>query len=369
MTKVIASVTNDLSTDQRVHKVCTTLQAAKYEVLLVGRKLRKSPDIDRPYETKRLCLLFNSGFLFYAFYNIRLFFFLLSQRCDIILANDLDTLLACYTAARIKGIPVIYDTHEYFCGMPELTSRPFAKSVWRGIERCIFPKLDKIITVNQSVADLYKKEYNKELTVIRNYPLTTGQRSFKSKEALGIPPGARVILYQGAVNVDRGLEEAVQAMQWIDNAVLVIVGGGNAFQSVEKLVAAQEHSDRIMLQGRLPFTELTHYTVNADIGLAIEKDNNLNYKYSLSNKVFDYIQSGVPILSSRLVENERLMTKWGIGAFIDNHEAEHIARQISYMLSDEGQRTIWIENLKKAKQAYNWESQQAEMLAIYEMAL
>jgi glycosyltransferase involved in cell wall biosynthesis len=369
MTKVIASVTNDLSTDQRVHKVCTTLLAAKYEVLLVGRKLRKSPDIDRPYETKRLCLLFNSGFLFYAFYNIRLFFFLLSKRCDIVLANDLDTLLACYTAAKLKGVPVIYDTHEYFCGMPELTNKPFARSVWRGIERCIFPKLETVITVNQSVADLYKEEYNTELTVIRNYPMTTEQRSFKSKEALGIPSGTRVILYQGAVNVDRGLEEAVEAMQWIENAVLVIVGGGNAFQSLEKLVAAQEYSDRIILRGWLPFTELIDYTAHADIGLAIEKGNNLNYKYSLSNKLFDYIQSGLPILSSRLVENERLMAKWEIGTFIDNHEAKHISRQISYMLSDEGQRTMWKENLEKAKQAYTWEGQQAEMLAVYDTVL
>ena len=369
MTKVIASVTNDLSTDQRVHKVCTTLLTAKYEVLLVGRKLRNSLDIDRPYETKRMRLMVNSGLVFYALYNIRLFFFLLSKRCDIILANDLDTLLACYTAAKIKAVPVIYDTHEYFCGMPELASRPFARSVWRGIESCLFPKLHTVITVNESVADLYKNEYNKDLIVIKNYPLAIEPTSIKSKEALGIPAETRVILYQGAVNVNRGLEEAVEAMQWIDNAVLVIVGGGNAFPSLEKMVASQAHSDRIILKGWLPFPELIHFTMNADVGLAIEKDDSLNYKYSLSNKVFDYIHSELPILSSRLVENEQIMARWEIGAFIDNHEPKHIGKKLTYMLSDETARSIWAKNLIAAKKAYSWEHQKDDLLNAYRDAL
>src|SRR5690554_8125741 len=79
--KIIVSVTNDLYTDQRVHKVCSFLYENKYDVLLVGRKLKDSQEItDRSYEVKRFKLLFNKGALFYANYNLRLFLFLLFNK-------------------------------------------------------------------------------------------------------------------------------------------------------------------------------------------------------------------------------------------------------------------------------------------------
>src|SRR6478735_10941986 len=117
--KIIVSVSNDLSTDQRVKKVCAYLHANGFEVVLLGRKLKNSLEItDRPYKTKRFNLWFNKGALFYANLNIRLFFYLLFHKSDWLLANDLDTLPANYYA-RGKRV-LVYDTHEIFCEVPEL---------------------------------------------------------------------------------------------------------------------------------------------------------------------------------------------------------------------------------------------------------
>ena len=82
MKRIIISVTNDLVTDQRVEKTCEVLSEIGYDVLLVGRKLKKSLPIQRNYRTKRFRLLFNKGVLFYAEYNIRLFIFLLFTKKD-----------------------------------------------------------------------------------------------------------------------------------------------------------------------------------------------------------------------------------------------------------------------------------------------
>lgn len=364
MTKVIASVTNDLSTDQRVHKVCTTLTEAGYDVLLVGRAFKDSPAIDRSYSTKRIRLWFNKGVLFYATYNLRLFFVLLFSKSDLLVSNDLDTLLPNYLVSKIKGIPLIYDTHEYFCGMPELVDRPFVRSFWKGIESSIFPKLNNIMTVNKSVAELYASDYGKELSVIKNYPLARNIEETKSKKDLGLPDGPKIIIYQGAINIARGLEEAIESMEWVENAVLLIIGGGNALKKIQNMVG-ELSSDKIILKPSMPFDELRHYTANADLGLAIEKDESLNYKYSLSNKLFDYIHAKVPILSSRLIENERLLSEWEIGTYIDNHEPRHIAEQINYMLSDNAPQAQWKEQLVKAKAALTWESQNSKLLDVY----
>ena len=77
MKKIIISVSNDLTSDQRVDKVCNTLQNAGFEILLIGRKLQNSKPLKRKYETKRISLFFHKGILFYAELNLRLFFLLL----------------------------------------------------------------------------------------------------------------------------------------------------------------------------------------------------------------------------------------------------------------------------------------------------
>jgi hypothetical protein len=169
--KVILSVTNDLTSEQRVHKVCLFLLKKGFEVTMVGRLRRKNLPLEkRPYATKRMFLFFERGPLFYAEYNFRLFFYLLFHKADVLVANDLDTLLANYIASKFKGSVLVHDSHEYFTGVPELEGRNFAKGMWKRIERWIFPKLRSIYTVNGSIASLYKEEYGKEVKVVRNFP-------------------------------------------------------------------------------------------------------------------------------------------------------------------------------------------------------
>ena len=112
----VVSVINDLVTDSRVNKTCNILVEAGYEVVLIGRKLPDSPDLpDWKFKSLRMNLLFKSGPAFYLFFNLRLFFKLLFTKCDLLFANDLDTLWANYLAAKFKKTPLVYDSHELFC--------------------------------------------------------------------------------------------------------------------------------------------------------------------------------------------------------------------------------------------------------------
>ena len=125
--KVILSVTNDLSFDQRVDKMCNTLYNLGFEVKLIGRFLPESKPLERVYQTKRIKLFFTKGALFYAFFNFRLFFVLIFSKVDIYHSNDLDTLLANYLAAKIRRKELVYDSHEYFLGVPEIQDRAAKK--------------------------------------------------------------------------------------------------------------------------------------------------------------------------------------------------------------------------------------------------
>lgn len=371
MKKVIVSVINDLSTDQRVHKTCNTIHTLGYEVLLVGRKQRKSqPLLPRRYKVKRMSLLFEKGVLFYIEYQVRLFFYLLVHKADILVSNDLDTLLPNFLISKLKHSVLVYDTHELFCEVPELQHRPFKRALWKLIERMIFPRLKHVFTVNDSIAAIYSKEYRVPVHVVRNVPLLASQSNFikKSRQQLGIPEDKKIILLQGAgINVNRGAEEAVEAMQFVDNAVLLIIGGGDVIELLKQLTIQLQLSDKVIFIDKLPFQELRQYTQHADLGLTLDKNTNLNYKYSLPNKLFDYIHAGVPVLSSDLVEIKKIISTYDIGDCIDRHEPEHIAKKISTMLAEEPILQFWKKNTKIAAENLNWEKEEQQLIAVYKL--
>jgi glycosyltransferase involved in cell wall biosynthesis len=370
MKKVIVSVINDLSTDQRVHKVCNTLHTMGYEVLLVGRKQQKSqPLAPRRYKTKRMILFFEKGILFYAEYQLRLFFYLLFKKPDVLVSNDLDTLLPNYLISKLKRSKLVYDTHELFCEVPELQHRPLKRGIWKFIERRIFPKLSYVFTVNDSIANIYRQEYQVDIHVVRNVPLLFHKNPFgkKTKRELGIPEDKKVIVLQGAgINVNRGAEEAVEAMQYITNAVLLIIGSGDVIHLLKKLSTDLNLTEKVLFIGKVPFQELFQYTQHADLGLTLDKVTNLNYKYSLPNKLFDYIHAGVPVLSSDLVEIKKIITTYDIGDCVDRHEPEHIAKKISTMLHEETILQVWKKNTKIAAENLNWEKEEQQLIAVYQ---
>lgn len=367
--KAIVSVTNDLVTDNRVRRLCSMLVNIGYDVVFIGRKLPGSlPLPSENYRMRRMKLWFNRNAFFYAEYNIRLFFYLLFHKADVLVANDLDTLLANYMAAKIKGCKLVYDSHELFTEVPELEHNAFAKKVWGKIENWIVPKLEYAVTVNQSIADIFHTKYGTHFMVLRNMPYRYVPTVKKNRTDLGLPTDKKIIILQGnGINISRGAEEAVDAMKHIQvPSILLIIGNGDVISILKETVAKENLGDRVIFKDRLPYYELMQYTANADLGITFDKGNNLNYYYSLPNKIFDYIQAGIPVLSSRLPELERIVTTYEVGGLIENHHPEYIAQMMELCLSDEELRSKWSKNLRLAADILCRENEEKELMQLYE---
>jgi len=372
--KVLVSVISDLYTDQRVNRTCKVLHDMGFDVMLVGRKLKNSNEVTgRTYKIKRFKLPFEKGFLFYASYNLHLFCYLLFSKADVLVANDLDTLLPNYLISRLKRIPLVYDSHEYFTGVPEIQNRPIVKKIWLSIERFIFPKLKHIVTVNDSIAALYKSEYNKDLTVVRNISVKPLIGKVKSREELGLPVDKKIILLQGSgINVDRGGEEAVLAMlpqYGIQNAVLYIIGDGDVVNMLKSMVTFHRLEEKVCFIPKMPYEHLCHYTANADIGLTLDKDTNINYRFSLPNKIFDYIHAGLPVLATSLIEVRKIVETFNIGLIAENCSPEHLSGKIRLMLDDKNMYHEWEKNLIIAAQKLNWETEKLKLINVFEQFL
>lgn len=365
--RIIVSVTNDLSTDQRVDKVCRFLLSQGYSVILVGRLRKNSkPVINRPYKTKRLRLLFDKGPLFYAAFNFRLFFYLVIRRTDLLLANDLDTLLGNYVATKFKSSTnLVYDSHEYFTEVPELKGRK-AKKIWEGIEAWILPNIETCYTVNESISNLYFSKYGKKMSVVRNISPLWRQTNLLSKEELGLPIDKKIIIIQGAgINVDRGAEEAVEAMKFVQNAVLIIVGDGDVVPQLKTVVQLQNMEDKVLFFPKQEYLRMMNYTFHSDIGLTLDKATNINYQFSLPNKVFDYIHTGTPIIATNLVEVARIVNDYKVGHILTTFDALSLSKAINDLLTQEDRLIEYKANCEIAQQVLNWENETKVLENIY----
>lgn len=362
------SVTNDVVNDQRVIRIGRTLMKSGATVYVIGRYQGDPEGLEMlPFKTIRFRMLFHSGPLFYACFSIRIFFCLLFRKVNLLVANDLDTLLPNYLISRIKGIELVYDSHEYFLGIPEIQHRKWVRWVWQRIEKWIFPQLKHIYTVTPSIAERYHETYGVKVNVIRNYPVRWKPEAHPKHRAKDLTPGKKIIILQGTgINMDRGAEEAVEAMSHLQDAVLWIIGCGDVIDKLKQTVIEQGLNDRIRFFPKMPYEELMTYTAMGNLGLSLDKDTNLNYRLSLPNKLFDYIQAGIPVLASDLQEVGPVVRHYGIGETIQSHDSEHIARKIEDMLHNEGKRTGWQRNLSLAAEELCWEKEEKKLMEIYE---
>jgi glycosyltransferase involved in cell wall biosynthesis len=359
--KIFLSVTNDLVTDQRVHKVAISLMKSGAEVTIIGRELKNSLSVDnRKYNIKRIKFIFNRGAWFYIEYNFRLFFYLLFKKIDILVANDLDSLFANFLVSRIRRKPLVYDSHEYYTEVPELVNRPFPKKVWLFIEKMILPKIKHAYTVSNEIALTYNALYNVNMKVIRNVPYYLNSNLNKN-----IQNSEKIILYQGSLNVGRGLEPMIDAMKYINNCKLQIIGKGDITNELKSRVEDLGLNDKVEFIGKIPFWDLSKYTVKADIGIALEENLGLNYYYALPNKIFDYIQAEVPVLVSPFPEMQRIVEKYNVGTVYNHSNPEVLAKKINEIFEFKNRYNKWKKNTKIAAKELCWEKEEKMLFDVY----
>lgn len=358
--KIIVSASSDLSTDQRVLKICASLHEAGYDVFLIGRLLKNSRNLTLPFQFKRFQLIFNSGFLFYAELNIRLFIYLMFRKANLLYANDTDTITANYLASKLKNIHVVFDAHELFPEVPELVDRPRVKAFWTKLEDLILPQQKFNITVCDSIATHYNQKYGCKFEVIRNVPYlqktTTAEKKFGNK---------KVLIYQGAINIGRGLENVIDAMKFLPDVVLWIIGDGDIKINLENQVLKNGLSEQVIFEGRVDAEQLRKLTPSADIGLCLLENKGLSYYYSLPNRIFDYMHAGIPVLTTPFPEISKIVDEHHTGITTLEKDPEKLAKIITNML----QNPIDTSHFEALSRTFCWQHEQDKLLHLIKKAL
>jgi glycosyltransferase involved in cell wall biosynthesis len=364
---VAFSVTNCICFDQRVQKISEVVSRFGCDITIIGRKLDDCCEKDLvPFRTVRFRMLFKKGFLFYSSINLRLFFYLLFKKFDLLVANDLDTLLPNFLVSKLRHVPLVYDSHEYFTGVPELTGRPFVKWVWKKIERFIFPYLKYVMTVSDSLAAQYEKEYGLRPAVVRNFSKQSASVKGYSRQELEISQQDFLIILQGGgINIDKGGEELVEAISMTENVSLIIAGSGDIIHILKQMVQDLNVTERVRFIPKIPWNELIRYTKSADAGMSLEKNTNLNYRFSIPNKLCDYISAGIPVIASNLPEISKIVRENDCGIIIQEVTPLKIIEAIDTLRNDHDLFNRFKKNSVRASETLNWENESKRVVDFY----
>ncbi len=346
-----------------MQRICGSLAAAGYRVQLVGWQRPTSPPLTpRPYAQHRLRGWFQRGKLFYLEYNLRLFFYLLGQRAAAWCAADLDTALPVWLRARLGGQSFVYDAHELFTEVPEVVARPAVQCAWRWVEGFIVPRAQLAYTVGPALARVFEQRYGRPFAVVRNVS------RLRQEEPLPITiPPSGYILYQGALNVGRGLEALLDAMPQVASR-LVICGEGDLSADLraraEKLGLLA--SGQVEFRGYVLPEALREVTRHAAVGIMLLENIGLSYYYSLANKFFDYVHAGIPQVLIDFPEYRALNEQFDVAELVADLHPATLSTVLNRLLRDEPARYEHLaSNCRRARSQLSWQHEEQVLLGLY----
>ena len=352
--KVIITTSNNLVFDNRVHKITLSLINLGFDVWKTGRNFpHVKAGRKRPGREILFNLPFKKGPLFYTSLSIYTFFFLFFQKYDLIWAVDMDTLPAARIAGFLRRKPVVFDSHEYFSESPELKHRKLVKKTWRFLESIFIPGADIFFTVSPGLVKLYKQNFGIEFTLLRNLPLKN--ESYRPPLLHSEPP---TLLYQGAINVGRGIAQTIKAMKFLPEYKFIIVGRGDCTEELQDLTRDLHLEKQVEFKGAVPFEDLYKFQEGVLLGMCIHENIGLNYFYALPNRLFDYMQAGIPVICNGFPDMKEIIRENDTGLIIDDISPENLAREIKKGCENIELRQKWNKTVSEAAKKFTWETEE-----------
>lgn len=288
-----------------------------------------------------------------------------NKKYDFYHSNDLNTLLQGVICSkfRLNKKKLIYDSHEV------QTSRTGYDSKFYGVmESFLLRFVDQMIVENHTRAEYNKKLYGFYPQVVHNYPFIQNKSigQVNLHKILGISAKEKILLYQGGIQTGRGLENLVKAAPYFTEGTLVFIGDGRIKNKLIQLTEEMDLSHKVKFLPKVPLAELPKYTKNAYLGFQVLNNVCFNHYSASSNKLFEYLMSGVPVVACNFPEIKKVVEGNNVGLCIDSHDHEEIAKAVNYMIEHPEKTAELSTNAIEASNQYNWENEKENFTRIYE---
>ena len=293
-------------------------------------------------------------------------------RPDVVHAHDLPMLAPAWLAARTGRAALVYDTHEYAAGLPYHT--PLARRLAGLLQRVLVPRCAAVIAVSEEAAEKLQRDHRLAIppVVVRNVPTRSwegapGSRApvtdLRAQLGLGAEP---LVLHQGAAAPRRGCVQLVEAVAGLNGVHVLFLGDAepDTGAAVRRAAGAHGVSGRVHLRSSVPLEVLLGHTEQADVGVCLSDPAWLNHRLTLSNKLFEYIAAGLPVVATRGTATGTLVERLGVGLTVAFGDRPALSAGIARMIRAR-EDPAFRERVAAAGRDLNWEREQDRLVEAY----
>lgn len=290
------------------------------------------------------------------------------HRAAVVHAHDVNTLPTAWLAAKLSGAKVVYDAHEISTSREGYNS--FRGLVAR-VERTLMPRVQGTITTTDARAKFFARAYAiPRPVVLQNRPrFSVSPATQRIREELGLQQPWPIIIYQGGLQQGRGLDRLVRVAATVPNAYFVFIGGGRLTGSLTALSHELGLDERVHFIPTVSLADLPSYTASADIGVQPIENTCLNHFTTDSNKLFEYLIAGLPVVATDLPEIRRIVRSHDIGLLVRESDNQALSAALNQLAGDPQLRAKLARNATAAAARLNWEEQEEQLVSLYRQVL
>jgi len=285
--------------------------------------------------------------------------YIIESKPDIIHSNDLNTLVPCYHAAKKLKCKLVYDSHEICVENNTLLPYKAYKSFIKKVEKYIINRCNLMVCVSNAAAEYFEKEYKvKKPLVVTNCGLA--REIYISKEK---NEGFEV-LNHGQFYEGRGYDIMLKAAPLLkDNADIKLALRGYGRMEEQLLKMKEElQADNVIFYPPVKIQELIPFASRSCVGVAVTEAIKLNFKLSVSNKLFEYASAGLPVIMSDIPEHRYLNEKYNFGIILKENTPECFAQAVNELYNNKELYEKYSENALKLAKEVNWENEFGKLL-------
>ena len=276
-------------------------------------------------------------------------------------AHDLNTLRPGTRLAHASGARLVYDAHEYHRARNGMTPREQQRA--GRLEDRLAPRADLLITATDSWADDLAGRWGRRPVVVRNAPARRERvAAVDLHAATGAAADRRLLVYVGSVQSGRGIEESMAALPLLPDCDLVVIGYGAHGPALRAAAREAGLRNRVHFLPPVDNEQVVDWVAGADVGLCLIVNTSFSYYTSLPNKLLDYVQARLPVVTSDFPEMGRVAREHEVGEVCDPAEPASVAAAVRKVL-DGGD--AYAGALLTASERLTWEAESARLLAGY----
>ena len=370
--KIIHTTISPCENERRIFNQAKTASqhGAQVEILAL-----KTPELPKFSNLKKIIIkriyipFWRRGPLKFILFNIRLFIFLLRSNYQILHAHDIWVMPGSALANIFKRGILVYDAHEFTCGLEVFKRKRFSGFVWSVVEKILIKEVHSLITINSWHQQLFLDKYPHlpGTAVIMNFPSREDNRL--EDKLKGFRERNEMVLFQGILKEGRGLCNIVKSMNVIKSGQLHLIGEGDLEEELHRLIESNQLQKRVQLKGKVGWEILLLETQKARAGLVLFEPRSENYTYASPNKFFEYVMAGTPVIASAIPTFKDFNQEFEVAILVDPSNIEEISKAIQTLLTQKEKWGTYHQNCLKAREIWNWEAQEQTLLKLYTQLL